>query len=73
MSINRGMDKQDIEHICSGILFSYKSGMELCHLQRPGQIQRVPHRVKLEKQISYINTYVESSKTVQINLLAEQK
>ena len=73
------MDKEDVVCmcVCVCVVEQYsvikKKGMELCHLQRPGRIQRVPHRVKLENQISYINTYVESSKTVQINLLAKQK
>ena len=33
MSINRGMDKEDVAHISNGILPSLK-GMKVCHLQR---------------------------------------
>ena len=53
------MDKEDVAHIYNGILLSYKKernwvvcrdvdGPRVCHTERS----------KLEKQISYINTYM---------------
>ena len=36
VAINRGMDKEDVVNMYSGILLSHQKGMKLCHLQQHG-------------------------------------
>ena len=62
MSINRGIGKEDVEHIYNGILLSHKreqnwlicrdmSGSRDCHTEWS--------KSEREKQISYLNTYMK--------------
>ena len=61
MSISRGMDKEDVEHIYNRILLRQKTkqNTKSCHLQGYGWTQKLSYRMKSEReQISYINIYV---------------
>ena len=40
MSIDRGMDKEDVVHIHNGILLSHKKAMNECHLQNMDTTRR---------------------------------
>ena len=61
MSIDRGMDKEDVAHIHNGILLSYKKEMKLSYFWEVNG-PRVCHtewsKSEREKQIPYASTYI---------------
>ena len=61
MSINRGMDKEDVVHIYNGILFSHKKewNSAICRdVDRPKDCHTDWSKSEREKQISYNITYM---------------
>ena len=58
MSINRGLDKEDMVHIYNGILLSHKKGRNLAicrDMDQPRVCRTEQSKSEREKQISYIN------------------
>ena len=76
MSINRGMDKEDVVHIYSGILLSHKkeqnnaicSNMDATWMDLEMIILSEVSQTNIEYHL-----YVESKKMIQINLFTKQK
>ena len=68
------MDKEDVVHIYNGI-FAIKRNEIGSFVETWMDLETVIQSEvsQKEKQISYINTYVESRKMVQMNLFAKQK
>ena len=61
MSVNRGMDKEDVVHIYSGIPLNHKKERNWVIyrvVERPRECHTERSKSEREKQISYINTYM---------------
>ena len=79
MSINRGMDKEDVAHIYNGILLNHKKEQNnaICsNMDGPKDCHTEWSKSNTERQISYI-TYMwnlkRKKKGVQMNLFTKQK
>ena len=76
MSIDRGMEKEDMVHIYNGILLSHKKEQNsvFCkNMDGSRDWHTEWSKSEREKQISKYHLYVESRKIVQMNLFAKQK
>ena len=76
MSINRWMDEEAVVHKYDGISFSHKKEqiwVSWTEMDDPRACYTEWTMSLREKQISYINTYVESRKMVLMNLFAGQE
>ena len=77
MSINRGMDKEDVVHIYNGLLLNHKQEQNciICSdVGGPESVIQSQVGQKEEKQSLHINEYIwESRKRVQIKLFAGQE
>ena len=64
MSINRGMDREDVVYIYNGIFLSHRNeiGSSYRDMDRPRDCSTEYSKSKIEKQISYINAYMWSLK-----------
>ena len=72
MSINRGMDKEDVAHIYNGILLSHKKewNSAICRdVDGPRDCHTEWSKSKREKQVSYINAYMWNLKKTGIDNL----
>ena len=61
MSINRGLDKEDVVHVYNGILFSHKKERNwvICRdVDGPGDCHTEQSKSEREKQILYTNVYM---------------
>ena len=62
MSINKWMDKEDEEHMHSGILLSHKEDERIQvssgEVDEPRACYRHWSKSEREKQVSYINAYI---------------
>ena len=73
MSISRGMDKDDVVHIYSGILLSHikEWNNAICN-NMDGSGDYLNEVNQIEKDIFY-HLYVGSKKMIQVNLFTKQK
>ena len=72
MSINRGMDKEDMIHVCSGILLSSKKNEIVPFAATWMDLESVILSTSdRERQILY-HLYVESRKMIQMNIFASR-
>ena len=65
MSIDRGMDKEDVVHIYNGILFSHKkewNNATCSNMDGPGDFQTEWSKSDRVKEISYDIAYKENLK-----------
>ena len=72
MSIDRGMDKEDVVHIYNGVLLSHKKerNSAICRdMDTPSDCHTEWSKSDRERQISY----VECKNMVQMNLFKKQK
>ena len=71
MSINRGMNKEDVVHIHNGILERYEIGPFSETWVDPGTV--IQTEVSHKEKNKYHTVYVEPRKMVQMNLFAKQE
>ena len=74
MSINRGMDKEDLVHMYNGILLSHKNNeiMSFATTWMGLEIIILSEVRQRKTNIIFYQLYVESKKRIQMNLLAKQ-
>ena len=78
MSINRGIDKEDVVHIYNGILLSHKREQNnaICsNMDGPRDCHTEWGKLDRERQISYGIAYMWNlkKKVIQMNLFTKQK
>ena len=73
MSINSGMDKDDVVHIHNRTLLSHEKRMKQCHLQQRGWTYRLSYEVKQDKerQIYDITSRWNLKEMIQMNLFTK--
>ena len=76
MSINRGMDKEDVVHIYNGILLSHKKEWNnaiLRNVDGPREDHTDWNKSETERQVSYDIIYIWNLKGHDINEIIKQK
>ena len=76
MSIDRGVDKEDVVHIHSGILLSHKKELNnanCSNMDGPRDCHTEWSKSDRERQISYDITYMWNQKNDTVNLFTKEK